>query len=291
MDETEFLASSKIAIVGLGLMGGSLALALQGRCELLLGVDPDPGTRSLASQQGVVDTLSSNPAEILPLANIIILAAPVNVILKTIEKLPSLHPRNAIVLDIGSTKLEITRAMKNLPPRFDPIGGHPMCGKEKLSLENANKNLFQNATFAFTALSRTSNQARLFAKQLTKAIGAIPLWLTPEKHDRCAAISSHVPYLMAVALALATPGEVTKLVGPGYRSSTRLASTPSSMMMDILKTNRSNILESIEIFQMKLGTLSDALRKKDFHSLEEELDCCKKHLNGILSPPTGTTGS
>ena len=120
---SERLSDCSVAIVGLGLMGGSLALALRGFCRELLGIDPDPATAALAQQMRLVDRFSPTPEPLLPEADIVILAAPVGVILDQIARLPQLHPGQALVLDLGSTKSEIMRAMQALPARFDPLGG------------------------------------------------------------------------------------------------------------------------------------------------------------------------
>jgi prephenate dehydrogenase len=265
------LAESHIAILGLGLMGGSLALALRGRCARLLGIDPDPDVLSLARQWKLVDQASIDPAKLLPDANLIVLATPVKVIIKLIDDLPELQPEKAIVLDLGSTKSEIVQAMQKLPVRFDPIGGHPMCGKERSSLANADARLFQGATFALTPLPRTSIQARALAEELVQAIGAIPFWLDPETHDRWTAATSHLPYLIANALAFITPNEAQPLVGPGLRSTVRLAATPLHVMLDILVTNRMNVLAGMKRFHEHLEDLEKCLADMDDETLRDLL--------------------
>ncbi len=271
MAQSDFLFSSRVAIAGLGLMGGSLALALRGRCQALLAVDPDPKARALARRRHIVDQISSDPAEILPKADLIILAAPVGAILEMIASLPALHPGSPIVLDIGSTKTQICAAMEALPSRFDPLGGHPMCGKENLTLIHAEASLYQGATFAFTPLERTSAQAREVATQLARAVGARPLWLDPLTHDRYTAATSHLPYLLASALALATPEETTPLIGPGFQSTSRLAATPASMMSDVLQSNRENILGALRDFRGQLDLLEQNLESEDCQALRELL--------------------
>src|SRR5512132_1213775 len=132
MSEPGFnLASSKIAIVGLGLMGGSLALGLRGKCAAIYGIDTDRATVELALAQQIVDYADCDPAKLLPKADLIILSAPVPAILTLLEQLPSYTQNSCIVMDLGSTKKRIVEAMSGLPERFDPIGGHPICGKEK----------------------------------------------------------------------------------------------------------------------------------------------------------------
>ena len=272
MNKPTLLTDSRIAIVGLGLMGGSLALALKEHCAQIIAVDTDPDTVVYARKHKIVDQIAESPDRILPQADIVLLAAPVRGILELIHTLPKLHPGEAIVIDIGSTKVDIIKEMQKLPPRFDPIGGHPMCGKEKLSIENAEACLFQNATFAFTPCENTSNNAQQFAEQVARSIGATPFWIDAETHDRWTAATSHFPYLAAAALTLSTPPAAAPLAGPGFRSSTRLAATPASVMLDILATNQINIIEALDQFQEQIDQIRCLLQDNDLENLQNLLE-------------------
>jgi prephenate dehydrogenase len=287
MPHSKFLLSSRVAIVGLGLMGGSLALALREHCQALLGVDPDPDTLALAHRRHFANQLSASPAEILPEADVIILAAPVSAIVELIPQLPDLHPGSPVVIDLGSTKSEICRALDQLPSRFEVVGGHPMCGKETSGLSNAAANLYQGAPFAFTPLERTTERARAIALQLARAVGAQALWLEPETHDRWTAATSHLPYLASVALTLATPPDCAPMIGPGFRSATRLAGSSTTMMLDILTTNQENILEALTRLRMQLDELEIAVRDGDRDCLKESLVEAGKWRNQLESPSDG----
>lgn len=282
MEEPAFLSSCRVAVLGLGLMGGSLALALMGRCKELIGIDPDPAVLELAVEKHAVDRVSSDAAAASQ-AELIILAAPVRAILEVIPELPKLHRGSPVVLDLGSTKSQICRAMSDLPSRFDPLGGHPMCGKEISSLANADPGLYRGAPFAFTPLERTTPRARGLAEQLARTVGALPLWIDPESHDRWVASTSHLPYLVANALVAATPLHAAPLVGPGYRSTTRLSVTSSAMILDVLSSNQVEILASLSRFREKLGRLEASLAKGDWPALKEELDQNASHQRELLS--------
>lgn len=282
------LSECLVAVVGLGLMGGSLALALRGRCRRLLGCDPNPAARTLALNSGVVAEVSADPAEILPRAHLVVLAAPVRAILGLLAVLPLQHPGAPVVLDLGSTKRAVVAAMQALPPRFDPLGGHPMCGREKGGLSAADASLFAGRTFAFSALERTSPGARRLAGELAQAVGARALWLDAATHDRWTAATSHLPYLAANALAAVTPSEAAPLAGPGFTSTTRVAVTPSEMMLDVLLTNREAVLAGLERYQAQLARLHASLAQGDEAALRELLQAGAAQREQILpAAPTG----
>lgn len=258
-------------IVGLGLMGGSLALALDGHCADLYAVDPDQATLEFALAKGIVSRAEADPVKLLPLADVAILAAPVPAILSTLARLPDWTPRPCIVLDLGSSKQAILEGMSALPARFDPLGGHPICGRERLSLVNADAALYRGAPFVLTPLPRTTARARACALQIIEAIEARPLWMDAVEHDRLLAATSHLPYLLLSALVLATPLECAPLAGPGFRSTSRLAGTPASMMLGVLHSNRENVLQSLARFRASLDRLEAALAENNLETLEHIL--------------------
>jgi prephenate dehydrogenase len=202
---------------------------------------------------------------------VVILATPVKAILDIIRQLPGLHPGSPLVLDLGSTKVKIAEALNSLPSRFDPLGGHPMCGKESTGFESADPDLFRGAVFAFTSLERTSSKSRYFAQQLSAALGSKPLWIDPETHDRWTAATSHLPYLVASALAVSTPETAKPLVGPGFRSTTRIAATPAGIMLDVLESNQENILQDLDRFILQMNKFKTLLMASEFPDLESAL--------------------
>jgi len=269
MNEPDFtLATSKIAIVGMGLMGGSLALGLRGKCAALYGIGPRRATLELALSQQIVDYADTDPAKILPEVDMVILSAPIPAILTFLDQLPTFTPNPCIVIDMGSTKKLIVESMSRLPERFDPIGGHPICGKEKLSLANAERTLYYAAPFILTPLERTSARAISAANQIIDAIGAKAKVLDAVEHDRILAATSHLPFLISSALALATPQDVAPFVGPGFKSTSRLAGTSSSMMLGVLQSNRENVLNALHGMQSQLAEIESTLSSEDFGKLE-----------------------
>jgi len=273
MSQPDFnLAESKIAIIGLGLMGGSLALGLRGKCAALYGCDPHLPTLELALSQHIVDYADSDPAKLLPEVDLVILSAPVPAILTLLEKLHSYTSNPCIVMDLGSTKKLIVESMSRLPEHFDPIGGHPICGKEKLSLANAERTLYYAAPFLLTPLERTSPRALSAANQIIDAVGARASILDATQHDRILAATSHLPFLLASALAIITPDSFASFVGTGFRSTSRVAGTSASMMLGVLQSNRENVLNAFHGLQKELANIEAALSSEDFVRLETILN-------------------
>ncbi len=277
MDEADFFADARVAIIGLGLIGGSMALGLRGHCREILAVDSNPDTLDLATRNNIADRVSNDISQIIPQADLVILATPVNVILDLIPKLPDLHPGKCVVLDLGSTKEDICAQLNILPERFEAIGGHPMCGKANGGLAHAEATLFKGAPFAFTPLPSTSDRTLNLADQLALLLGSQPIWVGPKTHDTWVASTSHLPYILATALVLATETEASHLVGPGFRSASRLAGSPSSVMLPILENNREQVLQAIQDFQHQLEKLEALLAQADYDTLKENLDYGANH--------------
>lgn len=277
------LANTRIAIIGLGLMGASLAQALRGQCAALFGVDSDLETVEKAVDLGLVDVASSKMEEIICQADLVIFAAPVRATLSLLSRLNDISNAPTVVLDLCSTKVEITAAMENLSANFDPIGGHPMCGKETSGLENADPAIYREAPFAIVPLERSSPTALALTGELVQAIGARPLLLDAATHDIWTAATSHLPYLMAAALVLATSPDAAPLVGSGFRSTTRIAGGSVRMMLDILATNRANVLASIQRLRESLDGLETSLRESESeHDLAEALTRARERYQAMV---------
>lgn len=279
---TQALESLKIAIFGLGLMGGSLAMALHGKCRELLAVDPDKETIQYAESQGIVDSVSECADDNINKADIIILATPIQTIFDLLDDLPYLHSGAPIVMDLGSTKTSIVQKMGKLPERFDPIGGHPMCGKENASIWYADHNLYRNAPFALVPLERTSEKAKYYANKIIEVVGGVAILLDPIVHDEWTAKTSHLPYLAATSLVSITPQKAAVMLGPGFKSTTRLAGSKVKMMLDILKTNRANILNGLIDLNEELSHLRALLEREDFMEIEKYLEQNKSHYLNLL---------
>jgi prephenate dehydrogenase len=286
-DEPGFFEDTTVAVIGLGLMGGSLVQALKGKCRHLIGVDSNRAALEKALNDKSIDA-GYTRIELLP-DNLdgLILAVPIHIILEILNTLPNTYPNRVIVMDFGSTKAKIVHAMSLLPDRFDPLGGHPMCGKEVSGYDQADGHIFQGAAFAITPLERTSATAIRFANKLVEAVGAVAIWTDPESHDRQVAYTSHLPYLVANALAAITPLKAAKLAGPGFESTTRLAPESLEMMLDIMRTNRSQIIKSIQLLQQRLSSTAAFLEMEEYEKWFEYMKEGKKQHAAIRKAKSG----
>ena len=275
MEDGFSLRDSTVGIFGLGLMGGSLAMSLKGKCARIIGFDSHLPTLELALSKNIIDQARPHPQALSHWergVDILILATPVSTIIDILQQLPSFIQHPCIIMDLGSTKRDILQAMSALPENFDPIGGHPICGKEKPGLENADANMYANASFIITPLRRTTRHALSITQELISVIGANLIEMTAEEHDRVFASTSHMPFLLSSALAESTPEEFSQFIGPGFRSTSRLAGTPSHMMMGILKSNRENVLAAIRNFKSVFSEIELALENEEYVTLENTLN-------------------
>ena len=269
------LSECSVTIVGLGLMGGSLAAALKARgvVRTVCGVSRRRETIQRAVQLGYVDRGTTELREGVRGAQIVILAVPVRTIVGMITQLGEMLPQGCMLMDLGSTKTAVCHAMDNLPSHIQPIGGHPMCGKEKSGLDAAETSLYEGAPFVLTPLTRTNEDTIELASTLVKAIGAHPLLLEAERHDRLVAAISHLPYLLAITLVSVAESigmkddRVWDLAASGFQDTSRLAASDVQMMMDIVLTNRDAVEDMLERAGAYLGGLAQTLHSQDEESL------------------------
>ena len=271
------LQDCQVTIVGLGLMGGSLAGALKGQCRAVVGVARRAETVETASRLGFVDWGTIDVAAGVGQADVVILAMPVRVIMRQLTEIGPLLPEGCLLLDLGSTKAQIVEEMARLPEHVQPLGGHPMCGKESSGIEVADPALYRGCTFILSPLPRTSGEALSLGRELAETIGAHPLVLAGERQDFLVGTVSHLPYLLACAL-VATADATTsadpaawEIVADGYRDTSRVAGSDVTMMLDILLTNREDVLRAVRAYQAQLASLARSLEAGDEGDLRETL--------------------
>ena len=273
------LTDCRVAIVGLGLMGASLAMDLMQNnlCREVRGVARRTSTVLDAFFARAVDLATNDVHTGVMGADIVILATPVRTIVDQLNEIaPTLWP-GTIVMDMGSTKGEVCAALDLLPAHVQPIGGHPMTGKETAGFEAAEPNLYRNATWVLSPLPRTTPDTVALATELVEAVGARPVVLTPERHDRLVAAISHLPFLAASALVHTTKemGEedpaVWQLAAGGFRDTRRVAASDTRMFLDILMTNQPAVLAQLENYIGQLNNLRDLLEDHDEAALATKL--------------------
>jgi prephenate dehydrogenase len=198
--------------------------------------------------------------------DLLVLATPVRTILQQVAQLSGsafYPPRATIVMDLGSTKRQVMTAMADLPPRFEPVGGHPMCGREVNGLANSTADLYRGKTFVLTPPGHTSVRALSLAYELVERVGGRLLVMSAEHHDQLAALVSHLPYAAAVALVRAVQAsgdeQAWEVAASGFRDSTRVAASDLDMMTDILVTNRGPILRALTAYHQELANLATAI--------------------------------
>lgn len=290
------LSDCTVTIAGLGLMGGSLGLALRGQAGRVVGVARRAETIDQALGLGAIDQGTQSLAEGVAQADIVVLATPVSVILHQLAELAQLaevdgFPAGMVLTDMGSTKVEICQAMAELPETIEPVGGHPMCGKETSGIAVAEASLYQNAPFVLCPLGRTVPQAVSLLEALANAIHARPVRLDPWRHDQLVSAISHVPYVLATALFSTAMGVgqqdamVWHLAASGFRSTTRLVGSDPKMMADILLTNRASILDQLEALQIQLAHYGHLIKQGDEGQLRATLAATREQRAALLDSP------
>lgn len=259
----------KIAVVGCGLIGGSIALALKRRRPEFSVACLDLPERIPAIQEaGISDQVASMEHISLhvPESAIVILATPLEAALDTIRKVRPFLREGAIVTDVSSTKKWImTEAPKLLPPKVHFIGGHPMAGSERSGVEAADPLLFSDRVYVLCPYPDTPPDSLIVLMDLVESLPSLPITLDPEEHDLIMAMVSHMPQLISTALmhtAQAGDAEhdmLNKIAGRGFLDMTRLAASDYGVWKGILETNKEAILQAIDRFNKSLSFLSGEL--------------------------------
>jgi prephenate dehydrogenase len=246
----------RVTIVGTGLIGGSMALALKRAFPGLhvAGIDK-PDVLERARRLNIIDGIEPRPSDL------IILAAPVGGILKLLDQFAT---ETTLVTDVGSTKVSICRKAERLGVPF--VGGHPMAGVEHSGPDAANADLLQSAPYFLCRTRSTPDGAIERMSEIAEAVGAIPQVISPENHDRLVAQISHLPQIISTALADQTAAH-SVVAGPGLRSMTRLAASPFHVWHDIFKTS-GFLPQELQTFIERLQRILDSLEAGKFDELE-----------------------
>ena len=286
----------KIAIIGVGLIGGSLGLCLKdklGDGVFITGLCRTEKSMRRAMELGAVDLATSNLQEVVEDADIIFLSPPVLQIVPMVKKILPFLKSGAILTDAGSTKQFIWQELKKiLPPDIFYIAGHPMTGKEKSGVEVADKNLFKGKAYVIAEGTSAPLEAKDKLMSVLRLTEADFLEIDIAKHDRCASIISHVPHLTAAALVtlLNDAGNdldsCLKLVGGGFKDTTRIASSNADMWADICMTNGDAIANHLRDLQDILGNVITAIERHDRQAIHDYFAKSKARRDKILETIT-----
>jgi prephenate dehydrogenase len=275
------MSFKQVTIIGTGLIGGSLGLALKKHhlAGRIVGCDRAP-VLERAQDCGAIEAGTTNPADAVRGSDLVVLATPVIPILDLVGRLGPTIPANTLVTDVGSTKADIVqRAVKsfgrNAKQRFLP--GHPMAGKEHAGVEFADADLFEGAAWLFTPLPGQNVHAGLCGEfvHCAEKMGARVALLDPGDHDRFCAWISHLPQMISTALAAALVEEfggdapVLDIGGRALRELTRISSSPYSMWRDVAITNKKNLADALEKLEQRLAHIRENL---DTRELAEEFE-------------------
>lgn len=266
------LRNNKVLIIGMGLMGGSLARALYGKCEKIYGVDIDTQTLEFAINNKIIDHGGKSVVEIEPDYDIVVLALPVHMVIHELKHIPKYIPEGVLIIDLGSTKKEIVAQMNQLPEGYYAVGGHPICGKEQSSIFSSSADLYKESKFILINTERTTLASEILTENLVKSVGSIPVWMSADLHDEILAMTSHLPYLVSNALAGSVSDHETLVFGPGFKSTIRIAGSDVDMFMDILTTNKKNILEKLRKYSILLSKIEYLLETDQLDALHVLLD-------------------
>jgi prephenate dehydrogenase len=251
----------RVAIIGLGLIGGSMGLALKASGAEVIGYARRPEIASLALERGAVDRCGGDLSTTIKGAEVIVVATPVLTIKDVFTNIAKDIPKSAIVTDVASTKVDVMNwAGKYLSAKACFIGGHPMAGKEVSGIAAADVNLLRGCTYCLVPGKNFNAESRKKMEDMVKVIGARPFYIDAQEHDTLVAGVSHLPHLLSVALVATTANDprwsaMAKLAASGYRDTTRLASGDPRMSRDICLTNKKPILDAIDNYIHSLNEL------------------------------------
>lgn len=256
----------RIAVIGLGLIGGSIALAARQRLGAeVAGTDIDPTVREAAMTGGAVTRACPTAAEAVEGAHAAFVAVPVGRLPDAVGAVLKHAPQECVVSDVGSTKRAIVAAQAD--PRF--VGGHPMAGSEHSGLRHARGDLFDGATWFLTPSAASSDTLLERLRSLLEGVGARPKVIDAESHDKLVAVLSHLPHVLANVLisqaeATLPPGlQTLSSAGPSFRDATRVAGAPAEIWGDIYATNADKLALAVEDMIARLRAFHEALRSGD----------------------------
>ncbi|UOG90801.1 MAG: prephenate dehydrogenase/arogenate dehydrogenase family protein [Candidatus Thiothrix sulfatifontis] len=282
----------KLVIFGVGLIGGSLALALRqaNACQMIVGCSRNAEHLQKAVELGVIDSFSLDPAEAVRDADMVLLAVPMGAMRHLLQQIKPALPAGAILTDAGSTKgsivAEVAQVFGADFTRFVP--GHPIAGREKSGVEAAIPDLYLNRRVILTPQAHTDADAVAKVEAMWRVTGALLEQMPVELHDQVLAATSHLPHLLAFSLVdtlLRMPQreDILRYAAGGFRDFTRIASSDPVMWRDICLTNKTAILEVIAVFQRNLDEFAALIDAQDAEALQQRMASAKQARDSYIA--------
>ena len=296
--ETRLVQFQKITLAGVGLLGGSLGLAVKqrGLAKKVDGLVRRSASIAECDKLGVVDHATRDPLRAVENADLVVLCTPLARMREVLKQMLPALKRDAIVTDVASAKASVVQELEPLVAGAGGhfVGSHPMAGAEKTGPGAARSDLFVNAVCVITPTPQSSPEAVRRVEEFWEAVGANPLNLTPEAHDDLVSRSSHLPHVVAAELANyvlspAHPKEQAMLCANGFRDTTRIASSSPEMWRDIALANRKNLARVLGVLVEDLQEFQLALENADAKAIEEFFEQAKQRRdawNGQTASPS-----
>ncbi|MBX7165367.1 MAG: prephenate dehydrogenase/arogenate dehydrogenase family protein [Pirellulales bacterium] len=273
-----------VAIVGVGLIGGSIGLAVRERsmARRVVGIGRSTGSLRVAKRAGTIDAGTTDLARGVAEAELIVVCTPVERIAEQVRACAAACPDAALITDAGSTKAQIVAELGGALPRgVRFVGSHPLAGSEKRGAAEARADLFCRRTVVITPAPQTPPGDVTRLKGFWTALGAKVVTMTPEAHDRAVAATSHLPHFVASALAAATPKEHLALAASGFLDTTRIAAGDPELWTQIFLSNREPVLQAIAAYDAMAGQLRAAIDQGDRRALVRLLNVGKQRRDAV----------
>lgn len=283
------LAFNSIAIVGVGLIGGSIAAAIKARglARTVVGVGRQTGRLEEARRARLIDVASIDLAAAGRESDLIVFCTPVDRIVAGVRELAAYCRPGTVITDAGSVKGAICRDLSDgLPEGVEFVGAHPLAGSEKAGFEFADAQLFRGRLCVLTPGASTSEVALARVREFWSGLGATLIEMSPEAHDRALAETSHLPHLLAATLAALLSDENRALTATGFRDTTRIASGDPDLWTAILLGNADELLRSLDAHQDVVNRFRDAIATHDAPRLKKLLHEAKVKRDALAGGPT-----
>jgi prephenate dehydrogenase len=267
-----------VAIIGVGLIGGSIGLALRARglAARVIGVGRDEARLAEGVQLGAIDAATTDARRGVAEAEVVVVCTPVSRIADDVRTAAESGPEGVLITDAGSTKRGIVEAVeRHTRARATFVGGHPIAGSERKGVEHADPGLFEGRPCVLTPTAQTPPDRLRQARGFWARLGCRVLETDPATHDEILALTSHLPHAVAAALAATVPVEALEMAAGAYRDGTRVAGSDAALWAAIFRENRGPVLHALTAFQDQLDTLKNALSSDDENAMRRWWDDAK----------------